>query len=109
MRAGRSLVVGLRRGQKLRVEVDAPTEVQGPIRRGQRLGTATAYVDGERAGAVALRASRAVPEASAFDRVRDFFGNDFITIAIALFVILMGGVLLYRRSARRNHRGRRIG
>ncbi len=109
LRAARTLTVGLRRGQKLQVRVQSPSQVEGPIRRGERLGVAVAYVDGTRAGAVALRAGRNVPKASAFDRAREFIGDNLIPIAIAAFVILMGGVLLYRRSARRNHRGSRIG
>ncbi len=100
LRAAKSLEVGLRKGQRLRVQVSAPDEVEGPIRRGAVLGKASVYVDGMRAGTVALKAARTVPEASAFDRVRDFVGNNLIPIAIALFVILMGGVALYRRLSR---------
>ena len=78
--------------------VDAPAEVEGPIRRGARLGTATVLVDGRRAGSVPLRAGRSIPEASAFDRARAFVGDHLIPIALAVFVILIGGVLLYRAS-----------
>ncbi|MEX2106613.1 MAG: D-alanyl-D-alanine carboxypeptidase family protein [Solirubrobacterales bacterium] len=109
LRAARSLAVGLHRGQKLSIEVKAPGEVEGPIRRGAVLGRATVYVDGLRAGAVPLRAGRSIPEASTFDRVRDFVGNNLIPIALTLFVILMIGVLLYRRLSRRNDRGSGIG
>ena len=38
LRAARSVEVGLRRGQQLEVEVDAPAEVEGPIKRGAKLG-----------------------------------------------------------------------
>jgi D-alanyl-D-alanine carboxypeptidase (penicillin-binding protein 5/6) len=100
LRAAKALTVGIRKGQQLSVEVDAPSEVEGPIRRGAALGRASVYVDGVRAGAVPLEAARAVPAASTFDRVRDFLGNNLIPIAIALFVILMGGVALYRRLSR---------
>jgi D-alanyl-D-alanine carboxypeptidase (penicillin-binding protein 5/6) len=100
LRAAKGLEVGIRKGQQLSVEVDAPSEVEGPIRRGAALGRASVYVDGVRAGAVPLEAARAVPAASTFDRVRDFLGNNLIPIAIALFVILMGGVALYRRLSR---------
>ncbi|MGE0067103.1 MAG: D-alanyl-D-alanine carboxypeptidase family protein [Solirubrobacterales bacterium] len=100
LRAARSLDVGLRKGQQLELKVSAPDEVEGPIRRGAVLGKARVYVEGMRAGAVPLRAARAVPEASTFDRVRDFVGNNLIPIAIAVFVILMGGVALYRRLSR---------
>jgi serine-type D-Ala-D-Ala carboxypeptidase (penicillin-binding protein 5/6) len=100
LRAAKSLEVGLRKGQQLQVKVSAPGEVEGPIRHGAVLGKASVYVDGMKAGTVALRAARAVPEASSFDRVRDFVGNNLIPIVIALFVILMGGVALYRRLSR---------
>ena len=51
------------------VEVDAPAEVEGPIRRGAALGSATVFVDGRRAGSVPLRAGRSIPRASGFDRL----------------------------------------
>jgi serine-type D-Ala-D-Ala carboxypeptidase (penicillin-binding protein 5/6) len=102
LRAARDVAVGLRRGQRLSVDVDAPAEVEGAIRRGAVLGTATVFVDGRRAASVSLRAGRSIPAASSFDRARAFLGNHLIPIAIAMFVILIGGVLLYRRLARRN-------
>lgn len=100
LRAARGVVVGLRRGQRLEVEVRAPAEVEGPIRRGAPLGTASVFVDGRRVAAVALRAGRAIPEASAFDRGRAFLADNWIFISLAGFVILIGGVLLYRRLSR---------
>jgi hypothetical protein len=48
---------------------------------------------------VPLRAARAVPEATALDRVESFLGADAVPIAIAVCVILVGAVLL-RRFAR---------
>jgi D-alanyl-D-alanine carboxypeptidase (penicillin-binding protein 5/6) len=101
LRAARGVSLGLRRGQKISVEVRAPRQVEGPIRRGDMLGRATVFVDGLRAATVPLRASRAIPRASAFDRARGFVGNHLIPIAVAMFVILMGGVMLYRRLSRR--------
>jgi D-alanyl-D-alanine carboxypeptidase (penicillin-binding protein 5/6) len=108
LRAARSVAVGLRRGQRLSVDVKAPAEVEGPVRRGAKLGSATVFVDGRRAAAVPLRAGRSIPAASAFDRVRAFFGNHLLPIALAVFVILIGGVLLYRRLTRGNDEGKRI-
>jgi serine-type D-Ala-D-Ala carboxypeptidase (penicillin-binding protein 5/6) len=107
LRAARGVAVGLRRDQKLSLEVRAPSEVEGPIERGAVLGHATVFVDGLRAGEVALRAGRSIPKASSFDRARGFVGNHLIPIALAMFVILMGGVLLYRRLTRRNDQGER--
>jgi D-alanyl-D-alanine carboxypeptidase (penicillin-binding protein 5/6) len=102
LRAARRVEVGLRRGQRLRVDVRAPAEVAGPIRRGAVLGRAAIFVDGRQAAAVALRAGRSIPRASAFDRARAFVGDHPIPLAVAAFVILIGGVLLYRRLSGRN-------
>jgi D-alanyl-D-alanine carboxypeptidase len=102
LRAARSVAIGLRRGQRLEVEVRVPAEVEGPIRRGASLGTATVLVDGRRAATVPLRAGRSIPRASTFDRARTFLEDNLISIAVAGFVILIGGVLLYRRLSGRS-------
>jgi len=101
LRAERTLQVGLRRDQRLDLRVSAPEEVEGPIRRGAKLGRATVFVDGRRVGSVPLRASRAVPEASALDRARTFVADNLIPIGIAAFVILMIAITLLRGLARR--------
>ncbi|HEV7481924.1 MAG TPA: D-alanyl-D-alanine carboxypeptidase family protein [Solirubrobacterales bacterium] len=108
LRAAETVAVGLRRGQRLSVDVRAPSEVEGPIERGAVLGRATVTVDGRRAASVPLHAGRAIPAASAFDRARALLDNNLIAIAIVLFVILIGGVLLYRRLSGRNDQGERI-
>jgi D-alanyl-D-alanine carboxypeptidase (penicillin-binding protein 5/6) len=100
LRAAHGLEVGIRKGQDLTFKVRAPDEVTGPIRRGARLGEVTVFVDGLKAGTVALKAARAVPEASAFDRARAFLADYWILILVALCVILIGGVVLYRRLSR---------
>ncbi|MBS1889342.1 MAG: D-alanyl-D-alanine carboxypeptidase [Actinobacteria bacterium] len=107
LRAARTLTVGLRVGQKATVEVDAPEQVTGPIRRGARLGTAVVTVDGLRAGSVPLLAGRAVPEASAFDRIRGFLGEHLVPLAITACAILIAAILL-GRSIRRIRRGKRV-
>jgi D-alanyl-D-alanine carboxypeptidase (penicillin-binding protein 5/6) len=100
LRAARSVAVGVRRDQRLAVAVRAPGEVVGPIARGARLGTATVFVDGLRAAAVPLRAGRAVPKASAFDRARSFVEDHLLWLALALSAILIAGALLWRRLSR---------
>jgi D-alanyl-D-alanine carboxypeptidase (penicillin-binding protein 5/6) len=110
LQAGRSLQVGLRRGQKVEVRTNAPEEVEGPIARGARLGTATVLVAGRPVGAVPLRASRAIPQASFFDRARAAVADNSIPIAILVFVILMAAVLLLlRRRAKETTQGVRSG
>jgi serine-type D-Ala-D-Ala carboxypeptidase (penicillin-binding protein 5/6) len=96
LRAARGATVGVRRGQRLRVSVRAPAEVEGPIARGRRLGLANVSVDGIPVAAVPLLAGRAVPEASALDRARSFLGDNALWLALALSAILLAAV-----SARR--------
>ncbi len=101
--ATRTVAVGVRRGQRISVVARAPGEVEGPIPRGARIGSAIVLVDGRRADEVPLRTARAIPEASAFDRVRSFVEDNPIALAGGAFVILMGAVLL-RWLRRRRHR-----
>ncbi len=101
LRAPRTVAVGIRRDQRLSVAVRAPSEVEGPIRRGAALGSATVFVDGLRAASVPLRAARAVPEASVLDRARSLLEDEAIPIAIAIFAILIGATLIWRLLRRR--------
>jgi D-alanyl-D-alanine carboxypeptidase (penicillin-binding protein 5/6) len=102
LRAERTLQVGVRRGQQLDMRVRAPEEVEGPLQRGARLGTANVFLEGRKVGSVALRASRQLPQASLFDRARASVADNLLPIGIAAFVILMIAVMLLRRLARRN-------
>ncbi len=104
LRAARRVAVGVRRDQRLRLEVRAPGEVEGPIRRGARLGRAIVFVDGRRAASVPLRAGRAVEEASAFAKASSFISDNLLWLAIALFGILLGAGYLRRRRRRRPRR-----
>jgi serine-type D-Ala-D-Ala carboxypeptidase (penicillin-binding protein 5/6) len=99
LRAARTVSVGVRRGERLSVRVRAPGEVEGPLRRGARLGSAIVLVDGRRVAAAPLRAGRAVAEASAFDRARSFVGDNLLWIVLALSAILIA-VALPRRLRR---------
>jgi D-alanyl-D-alanine carboxypeptidase (penicillin-binding protein 5/6) len=107
LRVAHSLTIGMRRGQKVAVEVDAPRQVTGPIRRGARLGTATVSVDGLRAGTVGLLAGRAIPAASSFDKVRGFVDEHPVTLALVACAILVAAMLL-GRFIRRVRRGKRV-
>lgn len=96
LRAARTVAVGVRRDQRLRVEVRTPREVEGPIRRGAALGRASVYVGARRVAVVPLRAGRAVEEASLLERTASFLADEKILVVIALCVILVGAVLLRR-------------
>ena len=109
LRAERSLAVGVRRGQRVEVQVNAPHDVEGPLRRGKKLGRATVFVEGRRVGGVALLASRSVPKASAFDRTRAFLADNWIPIALGAFVILILSAMLLRRLSRRKETSSELG
>lgn len=97
--AARGVTVGLRRSQRLRIEVAAPAEVEGPIRRNRRLGSAVVYVDGRRVAEVPLLAARSIPRATTLDRLRDFVSG-WALLAVAAFVILIAAVFLRRWRGR---------
>jgi D-alanyl-D-alanine carboxypeptidase (penicillin-binding protein 5/6) len=109
LRAERSLAVGVRRGQQVAVRVSAPSEVEGPLQRGKKLGRAAVFVEGRRVGGVALLAGRSVPKASAFDRARGFLADNWIPIGLGVFVILILSVILLRQVARRKEARSEIG
>jgi D-alanyl-D-alanine carboxypeptidase (penicillin-binding protein 5/6) len=98
LRAARPVAIGVRRGQRLRVVVRAPEEVEGPLRRGIRLGRAIVLVDGLAVTSVPLRAARAVPEASAWERVRSVLVDNPLWLALALFAILVAAAIGRRRK-----------
>jgi D-alanyl-D-alanine carboxypeptidase (penicillin-binding protein 5/6) len=98
LRAARTVAVGVRPRQRMSISVRAPQGVKGPIRRGARLGTAVVRVDGLRTASVPLLASRAVPKASTFERVRSSVEDNLLWIVLALSAILIAGALLRRRT-----------
>jgi len=103
LRAARPLELGLRADQQVEIDVEAPRQVTGPIRRGAKIGHANVFVDGAPAGRVALKAGRSIPKADIVDRVRYFLTNNWIPVAAAICAILIFGMLLYlwRRSRRK--------
>jgi serine-type D-Ala-D-Ala carboxypeptidase (penicillin-binding protein 5/6) len=107
LRAGHSLTVRLRKGQKAETTVDAPAKVSGPIRAGARLGSVTVTVDGLVAGSVPLVASRHIPAASGFDKARGFVSEHTVTLAVAACAILLAAILL-GAVIRRIRRGKRV-
>lgn len=103
LRAAHPITVGLRRGQRLQKSVHAPEEVKGPIRRGKRLGRVTITIDGRLAGAAALLASRSIPEASTFDKLRSHAAIGLGLLALLAFAILLGAL-----AVRRGRGGRQL-
>ena len=98
LRAARTVATGVRRGQRLELRVRAPEEVEGPLRRGTRLGRVAVLVDGAPTASVPLLAAHAVSEASALDRARSFASDNALWLVLALSAILIGVALLRRRT-----------
>ena len=68
--ASRAVQRVARRGERLRLVVDAPAEVEGPVDAGARIGTVAVVQRGRTVARVALVAARAVPEAGVARRLR---------------------------------------
>jgi serine-type D-Ala-D-Ala carboxypeptidase (penicillin-binding protein 5/6) len=102
LRAAHPITAGVRRGQLLRTSVRAPAEVTGPVRKGKRLGRVTVVVDGRVAGGAALLASRSIPEASTFDKLRSNAAIVLALIAVvASAILLIGLAVRWRRKRKR--------
>jgi D-alanyl-D-alanine carboxypeptidase (penicillin-binding protein 5/6) len=97
--------IGVREGEDLTVTLDLPDEVEGPIARGERIGTATVRVDGELIRSVPLFAARRVAEPGIFERTIGAITSNLAYIALLLSVIL-GMALLYRRRKERELKNR---
>jgi D-alanyl-D-alanine carboxypeptidase (penicillin-binding protein 5/6) len=108
--AARSVRVTARRDQSVRVAVDAPIEVEGPIPRGRQLGTGVVTLDGDVVGRVPLLSKRpALPPAgsSLASRVDDAVPGPRAVVwaatAAAAVAIVIGIVLAL--THRRRDRG----
>ena len=110
--AGLPLVIGpnrvrviVPRGQRRIVTVrplSAPSEVEGPIRRGQGPGAGEVLRDGRRIATVPLVAAAPVPEATLGQRLKAWFARPG---AVVLAFAVLGGTVLLAR-ARRSGRAR---
>lgn len=106
-RSRRRLVV--RVDERLRrCALHAPSEVEGPIRRGQRLGSVDICRGKTRVARVALVASAAVPAAGAGQQTKDWFTRPFSLLVIVLAGIA-GTVLVARLRGGRSNGRRRAG
>jgi serine-type D-Ala-D-Ala carboxypeptidase (penicillin-binding protein 5/6) len=108
--ASRGLEVTVRRGERIDVQVSAPSEVEGPLRRGQRVGRADVFAGGEPVGRVALLAARSVPEATLLERVDSGVPGPRAVLWLALGAgagaIVIGIVTVLRRRRYAENGGR---
>lgn len=92
----RKVRLGVRADQNLRVVVKAPEQVEGPIRRGQRLGTVRITLDGAPIATVPLMARNRIEAPTWLDRLRA--GP---VLPVALLLILFCAILAVTAYARR--------
>ncbi len=104
--AGRRVVRVARKGEELEVRATgAPAELDGPLPQGARVGTIVVRQRGKVVARVPLVTARAVTEAGAADRLRDFVGQGRTLLLLTVFVL--GSLLLVvlrRRTTRRPER-----
>ena len=108
--AGRTLGAIVRRGAPTAVHVQAPSEIDGPLAAGARVGTVVLTVRGREVARAPLVTARAVAEASLAQRLTGFLGTG---LTLALIAVLALSTLqltrMRRRATRRRARARRRG
>jgi D-alanyl-D-alanine carboxypeptidase (penicillin-binding protein 5/6) len=100
--AGRPLRVSAREDQQVETTVSVPEEVEGPVSRGERVGTVTVTIDGSEAGSAPLVAARSADAASFGDKLRSRLPGPTALVLIGAVVILIGVALAFRGSAGRS-------
>jgi D-alanyl-D-alanine carboxypeptidase (penicillin-binding protein 5/6) len=90
----RSVVLGVRRGERVRTRIDAPSELHGPLAKGAQVGSASVFVDGKRVRTVNLVTGAAVPKAGLVRKIVHVVFRPWTLIAA---VLLLAGVVERRR------------
>jgi serine-type D-Ala-D-Ala carboxypeptidase (penicillin-binding protein 5/6) len=101
----RGFALTVRRGERPRTRVDAPAELEGPLRRGARVGTVRVVHRGQTVATVPLVTAEAVPEAGRLRKLRESLGDGLISAALLVMVLLTMLVGLRFRAVRRTRRG----
>jgi serine-type D-Ala-D-Ala carboxypeptidase (penicillin-binding protein 5/6) len=98
--AGATVKRVLRTGARTRVAISGlPAEVDGPLPRGTRLGTATIRRDDEVLARVPIVTAQSVAEAGLGDRLDDMLGRSQTIVAMILLLVCSLPLLLLRRRA----------
>lgn len=95
--AAREVKVGVRQGQRVGTKVRAPDEVEGPIRKGEKLGVVEVTVDGRPAGSAALVTAQGEPAATGWQKFRSKFLKPVLLVPLGLLVIVVGLAAARRR------------
>jgi D-alanyl-D-alanine carboxypeptidase (penicillin-binding protein 5/6) len=95
----RGVVLTLRDGERVRRRVKSPVELSGPLPEGDRVGSVTVTVDGERVRRVALVTAAEVPEAGTLRVLVSVLGVPLTVLAV-LAILLVAALLALRLRAR---------
>jgi D-alanyl-D-alanine carboxypeptidase (penicillin-binding protein 5/6) len=99
-----------RRGDKLTVTLQgAPTEVDGPLPKGARLGTVVVTQRGRVVARVPAVTADAVDAATFLQRVGDWLGQPLTLVLLGAFALCSLYLVLLRRRAVRRRQARRSG
>ena len=96
----RPVRIGVREGERLTVVREIPDEVEGPIARNERIGTATVLLDGKRIARVGLLSGRDVAEPTLPERAWGTVKGSFMLPLLAFLVILLVVLLVRHQRAR---------
>jgi D-alanyl-D-alanine carboxypeptidase (penicillin-binding protein 5/6) len=86
--AARTLRLTVRRGQRIDVRTKEPDQVEGPVAKGKRLGSAKVLIDGERVDAIPLVAATQVPAADLGDKLDSAIPGPRLIVWIALIAVI---------------------
>lgn len=94
----------IERGKRdeVKLTIDAPDVVEGPIRSGQRLGRVQVHQEGQLVATVALVAKSAVPAPTPAEKAKTWAARPYVVVGIA--AALLATVLLVTRRARTSRR-----
>ena len=105
--SARTLRAVVRRGERLRVRLDgAPSEIDGPLDAGARVGTVVVLRRGREVARAPLVTTRPVARASLTDRVTSFFGHGLTLLLVAVLVLSTLQLVWMRRRATRRRKAR---
>ncbi|MDX6702439.1 MAG: hypothetical protein QOF26_2665 [Baekduia sp.] len=108
--AGASVRRTARRGDKLTVTLEgAPTEVDGPLPAGARLGTVVVTQRGKVVARVPAVTADAVDAATFLQRLGDWLGQPLTLVLLGAFALCSLYLVLLRRRAVRRRQARRSG
>jgi D-alanyl-D-alanine carboxypeptidase (penicillin-binding protein 5/6) len=103
----RDLRAVVRRGERVRVRLDgAPTEIEGPLDAGARVGTVVVLRRGREVARAPLVTVRPVAAASLTDRVTSFFGHGLTLLLVGVLALSTLQLAWMRRRATRRRRAR---